>query len=73
MVGLFYKAVPVLADENKIGGSAICSKDRLPETLGKPFAEPGDPIPPMAEEEICGVFLDYSHPPISGYPPITQT
>ena len=23
MVGLFYKAVPVLADEDKIGGSAI--------------------------------------------------
>jgi len=25
MVGLFYKAVPVLADEDKIGGSAIHS------------------------------------------------
>jgi len=26
MVGLFYKAVPVLADEDKIGGSAIFSR-----------------------------------------------
>jgi len=25
MVGLFYKAAPVLADEDKFGGSAICS------------------------------------------------
>ena len=29
MVGLFYKAVPVLADEDKIGGSAILASGTI--------------------------------------------
>jgi len=48
------------------------SKGRLRGTRGKPFTEHSDPLPPTEEAENCGVLLEYSHPPFSGYPPITK-
>jgi len=46
MAGLFFKAVPVLADEDKIGGSAI----KHPSTRRIGTLAPRRPQPPPSDE-----------------------
>jgi len=56
MVGLFYKAVPVLADEDKIGGSAIASFTMHP-CIVQPFSRKSltATVPKVFQIGLCGV------------------